>query len=166
MNEMRIALLRRERGLTQERLAETSGIAVRTIQRVESGNDASLETLSAIARALDVPVRDLFAQEDPADLEPGVRGLDERTAADQAARDRSVAGFWSLYNAVGIAFGIVTTLLVVLRVWSPLVFLLVGGYWAFGRLAGRFLLDSVIGPRLDARYPLSRADDQGSRAAR
>lgn len=176
MNEMRIALLRRERGLTQERLAETSGIAVRTVQRVESGNDASLETLSAIARALDVPVRELFAEEDPADLDPGVRGLDERAAAaeaaaaaaadEQAARDRAVAGFWSLYTAVGIGFGVLTVLLVVLHVWSPLVFLLVGAYWAVGRLGGRFLLDSVIGPRLDRRYPLSRSDDRKPRAAR
>ena len=165
MNEMRIALLRRERGLTQERLAETSGIAVRTIQRVERGSDASLETLSAIARALEVPVRDLFVQEETTELDPGVRGLDERTAVDQAARDRFVAGFWSLYTGLGLAFGILTTLLVVLHVWSPLVFIGVGGYWAFGRLFGRFLLDSVIGPRLDARYPLSRAGS-GSRLAR
>ncbi len=41
---MRIAALRRERGWTQERLAEASGIAVRTVQRLEGGKDASLET--------------------------------------------------------------------------------------------------------------------------
>lgn len=178
MNEMRIALLRRERGWTQERLADSSGIAVRTVQRLERGNDASLETLSAIARALEVPVRDLFAQEDPTDLDPGVRGLDERTeaanaaaaaasaAVDQAARDRYVAGFWSLYSAVGVGFGIVTALLVVLHVWSPVVFLLVGAYWAVGRLGGRFLLDAVIGPRLDRRWPLSRPTEPTRRVAR
>ncbi|MCM3505493.1 MULTISPECIES: helix-turn-helix domain-containing protein [unclassified Curtobacterium] len=173
MNEMRIATLRRERGWTQERLAEASGVAVRTVQRLEGGNDASLETLSAIARALEVPVRELFAQDDPAELEPGVRGLDERTeaaaaaaASEQAARDRFVGGFWSLYSAVGIAFGILAVLLLVLHVWSPLVFLLVGAYWAVGRLAGRFLLDSVLGPWLDRRWPLSSATDVPVRAAR
>ncbi|MGN6409522.1 MAG: helix-turn-helix transcriptional regulator [Curtobacterium sp.] len=155
MNEMRIAALRRERGWTQERLAEASGIAVRTVQRLEGGKDASLETLSALARALEVPVRDLFADEEVSGLDPAVRGLDERTAADQAARDRAVAGFWSLYSALGVGFGIATALLVVLRVWSPLVFIAVGGYWAVGRLVGRFLLDSVVGPRLDRRYPLA-----------
>ncbi|WJY01185.1 helix-turn-helix transcriptional regulator [Curtobacterium sp. 458] len=165
MNEMRIATLRRERGWTQERLAETSGIAVRTVQRLESGKDASLETLSAIARALDVPVRDLFASEERADLDPGVRGLDERTAADQAARDRAVAGFWSLYAAIGIGFGIVTVVLLVLHVWSPLVFLAVGAYWVLGRLVGRVVVDVVLAPRLDRRYPLSRHDDGSSRAA-
>ncbi|PCN47333.1 XRE family transcriptional regulator [Curtobacterium sp. 'Ferrero'] len=157
MNEMRITALRRERGWTQERLAEMSGVAVRTVQRVESGKDASLETLGAIARALDVPVRELFADDEPVTLDPAVRGLDERTAADQAARDRVVAGFWSLYSAIGIGFGIVTTLLVVLRTWSPLAFLAVGAYWAVGRYLGRFVLDAVVQPRLDRRYPLSRA---------
>ncbi|UBQ02433.1 helix-turn-helix domain-containing protein [Curtobacterium sp. TXMA1] len=176
MNEMRIATLRRERGWTQERLAETSGVAVRTVQRLEGGKEASLETLSAIARALEVPVRELFAQEDPAELEPGVRGLDERTEAAEAAaaaatmqqdaRDRFVAGFWSFSTAVGVVFGIVTVLLLVLHVWSPLVFLLVGAYWAVRRPVGRFLLDSVLGARLDRRWPLSTATDVPVRAAR
>ncbi len=173
MNEMRIATLRRERGWTQERLAEASGVAVRTVQRLESGNDASLETLSAIARALEVPVRELFAQEDPAELDPGVRGLDERTeaaaaaaATQQAARDRFVAGFWSFSTAVGVVFGIVTVLLLVLHVWSPLVFLLVGAYWAVRRPVGRFLLDTVLGARLDRRWPLSSATDVPVRVAR
>lgn len=164
MNEMRIAALRRERGWTQERLAETSGIAVRTVQRLESGKDASLETLSAIARALDVPVRDLFAAEEAAELDPGIRRLDERTAADQAARDRAVAGFWSLYTAIGIGLGIVTVALLVLHVWSPLAFLAVGAYWVLGRLVGRVVVDVVLAPRLDRRYPLSRHDDGPSRA--
>lgn len=165
MNEMRITALRRERGWTQEHLAETSGIAVRTVQRLEAGKEASLETLGAIARALDVPVRDLFAAEEASDLDPAVRGLDERTAADRAARDRVVAGLRSLYTAVGIGFGILVVLLVVLRVWSPLAFLAVGAYWAVGRLAGRFLLHAVIGPRLDRRYPLARDDHRPTRAA-
>lgn len=166
MNEMRIAALRRERGWTQERLAETSGVAVRTVQRIESGKDASLETLGAIARALDVPVRELFADQEPVTLGPAVRGLDERTAADQAARDRVVAGFWSLYSAIGIGFGIVTTLFVVLHLWSPFVFLAVGAYWAVGRLLGQSLLDTVVHPRLDRRYPLSHPAPPGSRATR
>ncbi|UXN23679.1 helix-turn-helix domain-containing protein [Curtobacterium flaccumfaciens] len=68
---MRIGELRRLRGWTQERLAETSGIAVRTVQRMESGNDASLESLSAVATALEVPVRDLFATEERRRSTPG-----------------------------------------------------------------------------------------------
>ena len=156
MNEMRIATLRRERGWTQERLAETSGIAVRTVQRLERGNEASLETLSAIARALDVPVRELFAAEAAA----------AAAASEQAARDRFVAGFWSMSTALGVLFGIVTVVLLVLHVWSALVFLLVGAYWAVRYPVGRFLLDTVMGPRLDRRWPLSHASGAPVRAAR
>lgn len=111
-------------------------------------------------------MRDLFDQEPSVGLDPAVRGLDERTAADQSARERAVAGFWSLHRAVGIGFGVLTTLLVVLRVWSPLAFIAVGGYWAIGQLLGQFLVDSVIGPRLDRRYPLSRPEGRSSRAGR
>ncbi len=75
---MRIAALRRERGWTQERLAEASGVAVRTVQRLEGGKDASLETLSALARALEVPVRDLFAA--CGDVRPGPGGAWTRRA--------------------------------------------------------------------------------------
>lgn len=45
MNESRIIQLRQELGWTQEKLSTESGVGLRTIQRLEAGNDASLETL-------------------------------------------------------------------------------------------------------------------------
>ncbi|QQD75470.1 helix-turn-helix transcriptional regulator [Curtobacterium sp. YC1] len=62
MSETRIVGLRTERGWTQERLAEVSGVTVRTVQRLEAGNDVSLDTLSRLAGALEVPLRDLVAE--------------------------------------------------------------------------------------------------------
>jgi transcriptional regulator with XRE-family HTH domain len=62
MSETRIVELRTLRGWTQERLAEASGVTVRTVQRIEAGNDVSLDTLSRLGRALGVPVRDLFGR--------------------------------------------------------------------------------------------------------
>lgn len=44
---------------TQEQLAETAQLSVRTVQRAEEGRGISAETLSAIAGALDVPVEEL-----------------------------------------------------------------------------------------------------------
>ncbi|MFY9680070.1 helix-turn-helix domain-containing protein, partial [Glutamicibacter protophormiae] len=55
MNESRIAEIRRSKGWTQERLAAQSSVTVRTIQRLEAGQDASMDTLSRIAAALQVP---------------------------------------------------------------------------------------------------------------
>ncbi len=47
------------RHLSQEQLALMSGLNVRTIQRIESGRNASLESLKCLAAALDVDVSSL-----------------------------------------------------------------------------------------------------------
>ncbi|WP_349584939.1 helix-turn-helix domain-containing protein [Leuconostoc citreum] len=60
MQKTRISLLRKSKGFTQEKLAEKSNLSIRTIQRLESGEDSSLETLRLVANALDVPVTALF----------------------------------------------------------------------------------------------------------
>ena len=48
--------LRITRHLSQEQLAEMSGLNVRTIQRIESGKNASVESLKCLASALDVDI--------------------------------------------------------------------------------------------------------------
>lgn len=59
-HETRITLIRKSKGLTQEKLAELSHLSVRTIQRLEAGDDSSLETLRLVANALKVSVTELF----------------------------------------------------------------------------------------------------------
>ena len=57
----RLRQLRRERGLTQEQLAEASDLSVDFVSLLERGvNAPSFETLEVLATVLDVPVRDLF----------------------------------------------------------------------------------------------------------
>ncbi|WP_281559978.1 helix-turn-helix transcriptional regulator [Thalassomonas sp. RHCl1] len=51
--------LRISRHLSQEQLAQMSGLNVRTIQRIESGKNASLESLKCLASALNVEVSTL-----------------------------------------------------------------------------------------------------------
>jgi transcriptional regulator with XRE-family HTH domain len=51
--------LRISRHLSQEQLAEMSGLSVRTIQRIESGRTASVESLKCLAAALDVDIETL-----------------------------------------------------------------------------------------------------------
>jgi len=48
--------LRISRHLSQEQLAQMSGLNVRTIQRIESGQNASVESLKCLAAALEVDV--------------------------------------------------------------------------------------------------------------
>ena len=53
---MIIKKLRKEKKLSQEQLATMSALSVRTIQRVESGKSASLETLKSLASVLEVDI--------------------------------------------------------------------------------------------------------------
>jgi transcriptional regulator with XRE-family HTH domain len=56
----RIAAIRRQRGLTQEQLAEILCTATRNVQRIESGQNLKLETLERVALALGVAPADLL----------------------------------------------------------------------------------------------------------
>jgi len=57
----RLKALRIEKQLTQEELAEITSLSTSFISSMERGiNAPSFETLEGIAKALGVPVRDLF----------------------------------------------------------------------------------------------------------
>lgn len=51
--------LRISRHLSQEQLAQMSGLNVRTIQRIEHGTTASIETLKCLASALEIDISTL-----------------------------------------------------------------------------------------------------------
>ncbi|RKQ40916.1 2TM domain-containing protein [Enterobacter sp. R1(2018)] len=79
MKHSTIKALRLSRAWSQEQLAELSSLSVRTIQRIENGGQASLETLSAIAAAFDLKVADLNADmaEEPAQDEALNQKIDQ-----------------------------------------------------------------------------------------
>lgn len=58
----KLLALREKANLTQEELAEKSGISVRTIQRIESGTAPKGYTLKALAKALGVMESDLLRE--------------------------------------------------------------------------------------------------------
>jgi transcriptional regulator with XRE-family HTH domain len=62
----RITALRKSQGLSQEALAEQSGVSLRTIQRVEQGDTLPRgHTMQALATALGVALADLRLQLEP-----------------------------------------------------------------------------------------------------
>lgn len=63
----RIADLRRERGITQERFAEQVGVSEKYVQRVEAGTNLSIRSLVRFANALDVPLHTLIEPTQPAE---------------------------------------------------------------------------------------------------
>jgi len=52
--------IRETKNLTQEELAQKSGLSVRTIQRIEAGMHPKGHTLKALVRTLDIPEEDLL----------------------------------------------------------------------------------------------------------
>ena len=58
MNKSKVAEIRKQKSLTQENLAEKAYVTVRTIQRMEAGEEVSSETLKSVSNALDVTVNE------------------------------------------------------------------------------------------------------------
>mgnify|MGYP000554310573 CR=1 FL=1 len=56
---MIIRKLRLQRGWSQDKLAQISGLSVRTIQRIERGQQPGLESLQSLAAAFDVNISEL-----------------------------------------------------------------------------------------------------------
>lgn len=67
MNKVKI--LREQKNLTQNELAEKSGISLRRIQRIESGSPLKGFTLNAVAKALDTEPSDLFLNTENPNIE-------------------------------------------------------------------------------------------------
>jgi len=59
----KLKAFRRNKGFSQEGLAENSGISIRTIQRIEKGfSEGSPFTLTTLAKALDIEAKELLPQ--------------------------------------------------------------------------------------------------------
>ena len=84
---MVIRKLRAKRGWSQEQLADFSGLNVRTIQRVESGQKASMETLLSIAAVFEVDVPTL---------------TEEITVIDKSTEEWKQLPWWFRFNMFGI----------------------------------------------------------------
>ncbi len=57
-----IKKLRERKNWSQEQLATMSGLSVRTIQRIESGNKASIESLKSLASVFEVDISKLLEE--------------------------------------------------------------------------------------------------------
>lgn len=83
---MIVKKLRIKHRWSQEQLAELCGLNVRTIQRVESGNKASIETLKCLASVFDVDISKL---------------TEEVTVIDKDSDDWKTLPWWYRANMLG-----------------------------------------------------------------
>ena len=59
-----IKKMRLERHWSQEQLAEMSGLSIRTIQRIENGENAGLESLKSLASIFETNITDSDKKEE------------------------------------------------------------------------------------------------------
>lgn len=78
MVENEIKKLRIAKHLSQEQLAEKAKVSVRTIQRLEAGDDASISTLNLVAGALGVEVGELFPPTQSNQQKEKIQSADEQ----------------------------------------------------------------------------------------
>ena len=92
---MLIQKLRLQRGWSQEQLAELSGLSVRTIQRLERGQTASVESLKALASVFEIDFSQLKEPDMDSTLNPAVPGAELRNDEALAlAHVRNVKAFY------------------------------------------------------------------------
>jgi len=77
---MIIRKLRLDKGWSQEQLAEISGVSTRTIQRIERGKTASLESLKCLAAVFETEITNL-REDTPMTTPPNPTLTDEDRAA-------------------------------------------------------------------------------------
>ena len=56
---MKVKKLRLQRGWSQDHLSQVSGLSIRTIQRIEKGQKAGLESLKSLAAVFDIHITEL-----------------------------------------------------------------------------------------------------------
>lgn len=84
---MIIKKLREQKQWSQEQLATLSGLSIRTIQRIESGNRASLESLKSLAAVFETDIETLQK---------------EIIVIDKKTEEWKAKPWWLRFNMVGI----------------------------------------------------------------
>ncbi len=111
---MSIQERRRGHGWTQEQLADHAGVSVRTIQRIEHGDPATLETLKCLAAVFETSVSSLI-EEQTMTTKTNANGNAANSHFEQEAIDyvRNLKGF----HLHWITFVVVMPCLLVFNLW-------------------------------------------------
>ncbi|WP_148876537.1 helix-turn-helix domain-containing protein [Serratia marcescens] len=133
MQKYRIRPLRLEKGWSQEQLATIAGLSTRTVQRIENGEQASLETLSAIAAALNVQVSDLNAP-------PAQQAMAEEEASEEQRLRRQVAAEGKLLS-MAVRFAVIGVMLFAVNWFTHPQYL--WSLWAIGGMSVALVMRAV-----------------------
>jgi len=118
---MIVRKLRLQRGWSQEELAHLSRLSVRTIQRIERGKSAGLESLKSLAAVFEIQLSEL--QEEPMTLESTLT-IEEQQAIEYV---RDIKGFYSHLITYAVVIG---CLFILNLITTP------GKFWAIWPMLG------------------------------
>ncbi|HKI63773.1 MAG TPA: helix-turn-helix domain-containing protein [Burkholderiales bacterium] len=147
---MLIQKLRLKHGWSQQQLADASGLSVRTVQRIEAGYPASIESLKSLAAVFEVDFSTLSPEQT---MSPTANGLSEQQEAEAFKYVRNLRGFYThlfRYIVVTLALLAINLVFTPHKIW---VFWVMGG-WGLGVLmhASRvFRPDWFLGPHWERR---------------
>jgi transcriptional regulator with XRE-family HTH domain len=159
---MLIQKLRLQRGWSQEQLADLSGLSVRTIQRLERGQPASVESLKALGAAFEIDFSDLKEPEmnttmNPASTNPATQSQSVR--ADEALALAHVRKVKAFYIHLAQYVFVIAALTAANLAVSPHYFwvLWIAAGWGFGLLFdGLRVFDKL--PFLSAEWERSQVE--------
>ena len=119
---MIVRKLRLKRAWSQEQLAQFSGLNIRTIQRIERGQKAGLESLKSLAAVFEIELEDLLKEKK---MENSEKYSEEENRVIEHVKD--IKGFYShLINYAVVVLG----LFLINFLTSP------GYYWAWWAALG------------------------------
>lgn len=104
---MLVRKLRLQKGWSQEQLATVSGLSVRTIQRLEKGESAGLETYNSLASVFDVNVQELREQQEWEMHQDASITEEEREAIKQV---KEIKGFYAHFASFLVIISFLTLL--------------------------------------------------------
>ena len=133
---MLIQKLRLKRGWSQQQLADASGLSARTIQRIENGHPASMESLKSLAAVFEVDFSTLNPEQT---MTSSTADPAERQEAEAFRYVRKLRGFYlHLFQYVFVNAGLAAINLIFSPryLWFPWV---IGG-WGIGLLGHALLV--------------------------
>jgi transcriptional regulator with XRE-family HTH domain len=153
---MLVQKLRLQRGWSQEQLAIVSGLSVRTIQRIERGQSASLETLATLASVFEIDVSQLTVEKET-DMQS--IAVDSREAEEALAFER-VRKIKKFYLHVAQYVLVIAMLVVINLVTSPHYFWAIWPALGWGvALAMNGMTTFDLVPFLNAAWERKKVED-------
>ncbi len=128
---MTIQKLRVDRGWSQEDLAAQSGLSVRTIQRIENGKRASLESLKCLAAVFEAKVADLVQEETVDQAKPASQHFLDQAEQEAIQYVQNLKAFHMNWITAVIVLPFLYGLNIELSPETPWI-LIVGAAWGFG----------------------------------